>query len=59
MSKPMSRDERIRAVMAEAITRDRQKREAAAERAARGSAGLPPRGVGIRTSSVVTKPRYR
>lgn len=58
--KPTSRQELIRAVMAEATARDRARREAAEARRAKGAAGLPsPRGGGIRTSSVAQKPRYR
>ena len=40
--KPMTRDERIRAVMAEATARANKNRSAYEERQRKGSAGLPP-----------------
>lgn len=57
--KRLSRDERIRLVMAEAIARDKAQREKADALRAKGSAGLPPRGAGGKSSSIVAKPRYR
>ena len=54
--KPMTRDERIRAVMAEATARANRNRSAYEERQRKGSAGLPPSTFPrARTGSVINR----
>ena len=54
--KPMTRDERIRAVMAEATARANKNRSAYEERQRKGSAGLPPSTFPrARTGSVINR----
>ena len=53
--KPMTRDERIRAVMAEATARASRNRSAYEERQRKGSAGLPPASGGGRSGSIINR----
>ena len=53
--KPMTRDERIRAVMAEATARANRNRSAYEERRRKGSAGLPPASGGGRSGSIINR----
>ena len=54
--KPMTRDERIRAVLAEATARASRNRSAYEERQRKGSAGLPPSTFPrARTGSVINR----
>ena len=53
--KPMTRDERIRAVMAEATARASRNRSAYEERQRKGSAGLAPSPGGRSSGSIVNR----
>ena len=57
--KPMARDERIRAVMAEATARANRNRSAYEERRRKGSAGLPPSSGGGRSGSIINRSSSR
>lgn len=57
MSKPQSRSERMRTIMAEATARDRAQRAEAEARRAKGTAGLPPLTAKVRGNGSVANGR--